>query len=341
MPIWLNLRRWVFQNFNRLTGRNLLILFSSYVFISWALYWLADEGAIYGSFTDFIYYLVVTASTVGYGDMSPETPLGKWLTLIFVIPAGLSLFAIVVGRIAGIMVDYWRSGITGNRGLSVENHIVILGWNGQRTLNLVRMLQHDVKQQKDIILCVRPKMENPLPGEVEFIRTETFTDSIAMEKACLSKATTILIDNPEDDITLSTALYCARVNPSAHMLAYFNDDSLSDLLQHHCPNVECIPSVSVEMMAKAAVDPGSSQLHHELLATNHGMTQYAIVYPEGAEPCQIDSIFARLKTDFDATLIGVMPSDGTMQLNPPLNTPVAPGDTIFYIAEQRITTMSW
>ncbi|WP_087024772.1 potassium channel family protein [Thaumasiovibrio subtropicus] len=341
MPIWLTVRRWVFQHFQSLTGRNLLMLFLGYISVSWLLYWIADETAIYGTATDFIYYLVVTASTVGYGDMSPVTPMGKWFALLFVIPAGLGLFAIVVGRLATAMADYWRRSVTGKRGLSVENHIVILGWNGQRTLHLVRMLQHEVKHQKTIVLCVRPEMENPLPGEVEFIRTETFTDAIAMEKACLSKADTILIDNPEDDVTLSSALYCASLNPNAHMLAYFNDEKLSDLLHHHCPNVECIPSVAVEMMAKAAIDPGSSQLHHELLATDHGMTQYAVEYPETLAACSVDSVFTRLKKDYDATLIGLMPPQGDMQLNPSLNQQITPGSTLFYIADERIPSIQW
>ncbi|WP_413113590.1 potassium channel family protein [Thaumasiovibrio sp. DFM-14] len=341
MPIWLALRQWAFKHFNRLTGRNLLILFGSYVILSWLALWLANEHDLTASFTDFLYYLVVTASTVGYGDMSPSTALGKWCSLLFIIPAGLGLFAIIVGHIASMMVDYWRRGITGKRGINVTDHIVILGWNGQRTLQLIRMLQHDVKSKQTIVLCVRPEMENPLPGEIDFIRTETFTDQQSMQRACLNKASTILIDNPEDDITLSSALYCAGMNPNAHILAYFNDETLSELLKQHCPNVECIPSVSVEMMAKAAVDPGSSRLHHELLATNKGMTQYAVTYPSGTTATNVSVLFERFKHTFNATLIGLADTEGRITLNPSLDTEVYSGMTLFYIADERVSDFHW
>jgi len=46
-----------------------------------------------------IYFSVVTLTTVGYGDMSPQTPGGK-VFLIFYAAAGLGLTAIVLGMIS-------------------------------------------------------------------------------------------------------------------------------------------------------------------------------------------------------------------------------------------------
>ncbi|MCV5755639.1 potassium channel family protein, partial [Escherichia coli] len=72
-----------------------------YVSLSWWLLVLAGETALTDSFANFIYYLMVTASTVGYGDHSPVTDMGKWVVVLFVIPGGLSLFAALLGRVAG------------------------------------------------------------------------------------------------------------------------------------------------------------------------------------------------------------------------------------------------
>nr|WP_086938497.1 ion channel [Thaumasiovibrio occultus] len=338
---WTRFRPWIIQQLVNLTGRSLAILFAAYAAFAWLCYWAAGEEAIYASATDFIYFLIVTTSTVGYGDMSPETVAGKWVTLLYVIPAGLGLFAIVIGQLAGFAASIWRAGITGKRGVNVKDHIVILGWNGQRTLDLIRMIQHGKEPSQSIVLCVRPEMENPLPSEIGFVRTETFTNPATAEKLNLRHAKTILVDNPEDDITLSATLYCSGLNTNAHILAYFHDEALVGLAKQHCPNVECIPSVSAEMMAKAAIDPGSSSLHHELLSTDKGMTQYALQYPTDLDGCLVRDLFDKFKSDYNATIIGLINPNGPTQLNPTLETQVESGARLFYIADDRITNIQW
>lgn len=340
MSLWLLFRRWAAQNFHALSGRNLLLLVIGYTIASYILLFAVGESALIQSPTDFLYYLVVSASTVGYGDMSPTTVAGKWVVMLFVIPGGLGLFALAVGRVASVFIDYWKQGLLGRRKVSVENHILVLGWNEQRTLHLVKMLQYEEKGHRDIVLCVRPDIENPLPGEIEFVRTPSFTDSQSMARAGVETASCIVIDNSEDDVTLSAALFCANQNPNAHILAYFNDESLSDLLKHHCPNVECIPSVAVEMLAKAAIDPGSSELHHELLSTHKGMTQYAVQYPTDATQSSIAPLFNGFKQQYEAILIAIDTGKG-VELNPPLERNVPPGAKLFYIADERVEQIDW
>lgn len=340
MPLWLMFRRWAASQFHALSGRNLLLAILGYTVLSYILLTLAGEQDLVQSPTDFIYYLIVTASTVGYGDMSPTTVAGKWIVMLFIIPGGLGLFAIGVGRMAGVLLDYWKRGLLGKRKIIVNNHILVLGWNEQRTLHLIKMLQYEEKGKRPIVLCVRREMENPLPGEIEFVRVPSFTDCQGMTKAGIENASCILIDNPEDDITLSAALYCASRNTDAHVLAYFNDEALGKLLKQHCPNAECIPSVAVEMLAKAAVDPGSSELHHELLSTHHGMTQYAVDYPDNAPSTTVDCLFSTFKQRYDAILIAIDSGNG-VELNPPLDRNIPAGSKLFYIADERVNNFNW
>ncbi len=340
MAAWLTLKRWVYAHLFSLSTKSLLGLTVTYVFLCWVLLTLADEPDLTTNLTDFLYYIVVTSSTVGYGDMSPTTPLGRWIVAFFVIPLGLGLFAISVSQLGAMAVTVWRAGVLGKRRVNVENHILLLGWNEQRTLHLIRMLQHEETGRRRIVLCVKAEIENPLPSEIEFVKVGAFTDCNDMIKTNISSASCIIIDNPEDDVTLSAALYCANENPDAHLLAYFKDDALSRLLKQHCPNAECIPSVATEMLAKAAVDPGSSALHQELLNSTQGMTQYSVDYPENASDTRIGDLFESFKKEHKATLIGVDKGKG-IELNPDLDYAVSAGTRIFYIADERINNFSW
>lgn len=340
MIIWLQLKRWIKANIFVLNGKNLLFTFLGYVFISWSSLYLVGETGLTSSFTTFAYYLVVTASTVGYGDLSPTTEAGRWIVILFVIPGGLSLFAALLGKVATEGVEYWRAGLLGKRRVRVENHILMLGWNEQRTIHLIRMLQHEETGRRPIVLCTRSDIENPLPGEISFVKVNSYTDGKEMEKTGIESASCILIDNPEDDITLSAALYCANRNPEAHLLVYFKDEALSDLLHKHCPNSECIPAVGAEMLAKAAVDPGSSALHQELLSSTRGMTQYSTYYPQDAEPVTVAPIFSVFKEKYQATLIAIDSGNG-IELNPELDQVVSSGTKLFYIADERIDDFDW
>ncbi len=87
MAVWLVVKKWLSSHLFKLSNRSLLIFSGLYVSLSWWLLVLAGETALTDSFANFIYYLMVTASTVGYGDHSPVTDMGKWVVVLFVIPA--------------------------------------------------------------------------------------------------------------------------------------------------------------------------------------------------------------------------------------------------------------
>ena len=340
MGIFLLLRKWLRAWLLDVSNRNLYLLFLAYVTLTWVLLSIAGEHELTGNFSTFFYYLIVTASTVGYGDLSPHTALGKWVVVMLVIPGGLVLFAAALGRLSASAIESWRAGILGKRRVEMNDHILILGWHGERTVNLIRMLQHEEAGKRPIVLCVRAELENPLPGEVEFVRVSSFTDDIEMSTGSYTEASCIIIDVMEDDLTLSAALFCSNHNPTAHILAYFNDESLSQLLRKHCSNVECIPSISTEMLAKSAVDPGSSLLHQELLSSTKGMTQYSVTYPEVLPATSVEPIFHYMKRAHQATLIALDSGDGIL-LNPDLACSVTSGAKLFYIADERIEKFDW
>ncbi len=331
--------------FSELRWYVVLAMLIFYTSTSYLLLYLAGEHDLL-NFTDFLYWIVVTGSTVGYGDMSPITIAGKWVVAIYVIPMGLSIFALVLGRIASWVSIQWQKGAKGLNALNIQNHVLVIGWNGKRTEQLLKLLlieKENSINNPDIVLCVRADIANPLPADIEFVHVDSFNKDEDMDKACVATAATILIDNPDDDMTMTTALYCSGRNKKAHKVAYFEDESLVGLLQSHCPEIECTPSVAVEMLAKSAFDPGSSLLHHDLLDVFEGQAQYSSTIPSGTKPIKIETLFHKLKTNHDAIFIGVAKAEDVNKItvNPSLSSTLNEGDKIFYIAEHRIHDINW
>ncbi|MFT5677386.1 MAG: voltage-gated potassium channel [Paraglaciecola sp.] len=339
------IRKILTRYFAEMRWYTILLALVFYGSTSWILLTLAGEDALTTS-TDFVYWLVVTGSTVGYGDLSPTTTMGKYLVSFYVIPLGLSIFALVIGRIAAWVSKQWQKGAKGLKNLNVSGHILVLGWNEQRTIRLLELLlaeREAISEHPTIVLCVRVDITNPMPDEIEFVKVSSFNHDGDMDRACVSDAKVVLMDNPEDDLTMTTALYCSQRNPTAQMVAYFKDESLAKLLQQHCPNVECTPSVAIEMLAKSAFDPGSSLLHHDLLNVNHGQAQYSATLPLDASPVKIANLFSQLKLNYKATFIAMSPAKDKLQVtvNPDLDEILMGGDKIFYIADERIQNIKW
>lgn len=337
----LKIKAVLLKHFCRLRWYNVISLLVFYLVLSWGLMWLCGETALTQR-TDFVYWVIVTASTVGYGDLSPTTDAGKYCVALFVIPMGLGLFGLIVGSVASAVGAFWRRGVKGLNSVEVSGHWLVIGWNQGRTLQLIRLLQREMAEHQDvktIVLCVKEEIENPMPGEIEFVRVTDYADADALQRASVSAASCIIVDSDCDEVTMSAALLCSAQSPDAHIIAYFSKESLSNVLRAHCPNIECLPSVSVEMMAKSASDPGSSEVHYRLLSLDAGMTQYSLEYT--GDKTQVRSVFLMLKEKFHATMIGVSRDRTDLQLNPALESDLSPGDVIHYIAERRIQVSDW
>jgi len=69
-----------------------------------------------------MYWAVVTITTVGYGDVSPQTPLGK-VVASFVMILGYSIIAVPTGIVSVEIAKASRQGLTqACQGCSREGH---------------------------------------------------------------------------------------------------------------------------------------------------------------------------------------------------------------------------
>ena len=77
-------------------GRACLYLLTVTVLVGGALFSLAEPDA---DWVDGIWWAIVTLTTVGYGDFSPETLAGRWVGA-FVMAGGIGSVAILTGLLA-------------------------------------------------------------------------------------------------------------------------------------------------------------------------------------------------------------------------------------------------
>ncbi|MGM0520054.1 MAG: potassium channel family protein, partial [Campylobacterota bacterium] len=125
--------------FNNNDVNTIMYLFAS-LFLVTAVYdyfYMSYEGM--HSVITMVYYNVVTASTVGYGDFSPTTLEGKILTSLY-IPIAISLFAAILsvaGSIIYVRKNRYHHGVK-----YINRHIdvLIVGGEEEKVTNVIREL---------------------------------------------------------------------------------------------------------------------------------------------------------------------------------------------------------
>jgi voltage-gated potassium channel len=80
------------------------------------------------SFSDALYWMVITFTTVGYGDEYPTTGVGRLATVVMLLTF-IALMPIVTATITTIYVSRRIKGESGLDKVTAQNHIVICGWN--------------------------------------------------------------------------------------------------------------------------------------------------------------------------------------------------------------------
>jgi len=87
-----------------------------------------DQGTIRNYF-DAVWYSLVTATTVGYGDYYPITVYGRMIGYIFIF-ISILIYGVLIGQIASFMTSVNENKKLGYNGTRFENHAIIVGWDG-------------------------------------------------------------------------------------------------------------------------------------------------------------------------------------------------------------------
>ena len=338
-PIFSRLAKRIYRHVADLSWASLAAIAVVHFAASWAVLALVEGGDIARAGV-FWYFYATTATTVGYGDFSPVTEAGRLVAVLWIMPGGIALFTSIIAKLVQMFADRGRKWM---RGLGdyghLEGHIVILGWHEPETRRMVEYIFGDIhREDREIVLGATRDMDNPLPDTVKFVRAGALAAPELLRRAGAAGADRIIVLGNDDNETLAAALAAGALNQKAHLVAFFEQRPLADILEAHCPNAECNVSFAIELMVRSAQDPGSSRVQRQLLSTLEGPTQFSLRVPEGVAGLDYGAVFGALKERHDATLFGVARSElgEDLVLNAPKGHPIRPGDLLYFMSASRI-----
>ena len=309
----------------------LLLIVLGHMAVSYLLIFAAGEKDLTPP-VDYIYWYATTALTVGYGDLSPKTGAGRLAAAFFIMPGAIACFTAAIAKSLDGVATAWRQKRIGLGDFSkMKNAILLVGYDADRTPRMIDEIVADTRGNSQIVLYTRQQIDN-IDARYRYVHTNSLTSQPDLIRAGVQDADRIVIFTPNDDEAIAASLAVTALNENAHIVAYFRDRNNAALLRSHCPTVETVLTPSVELVAKALSDPGTSQLITELAShTDDGATLYAA---RAVTAGSFTDITTHLRAH-DAVLVAYSKAGGrSCQFD--LAGKIEAGDTIFYIAHHRL-----
>lgn len=339
MPIVVNLWQRVYVAIATLSWSVLAVCFIVHALLSYLLFAAVGEAKLTDSAITFAYFYTTTATTVGYGDLSPGGDAGRLVNVLIVLPGSIALFTVFLGKVVSSMSTFWRRRLQGLGDFSKRSgHTLVVGWQGVRSRQLIEGLLRDRQPDSPrIVLLARGLAANPMPDEIDFVAAEQLSEGASYLRAGAALAHTVVLRGADDDETLAATLAAHRAALRAHIVAHFQEEGAAALIRHQFPDIEVVPSIAAGLLVRAARDPGASQLAALMFTSQSIDTAFSMKLPLHAGPLSYLEVLIGFKRKHGMTLVGLCRADARkVDLNCPADCEVGPGDTLFYIADRRV-----
>ncbi len=294
----------------------------------------AADGSI-TSFSNAIWYMIVTLTTVGYGDYYPVSTTGRVIGYIYVL-ASLGIIGLLFSTISNKIISMQEEKKMGFHGTSYENHIIILGW-GEFSKLVADEISHTQKKmaiitdKKDDIDLIYEKY-----GKTNiFVLFSELQNFESLSKVNTAKASVAFIGLPNDSDALLYVLDFKKNYPNPDIVVSLQKPQLKDTFRTAgVTYVIARNEIASKLVASYIFEPDVADLNIDLISTSRSETEYDI-----QEYCVLEKnpyngsnyldAFYAIKKDYDCVLIGLTKfENGNRKIltNPEGNTPIHEGD---------------
>lgn len=179
---------------------------------------LQDEYAEVETVADAFYYTIVTASTVGYGDVVPLSQQARLFSMTVVV-LGTASFAVALGSVLGPAIEARFARALGNMTETeydlLEDHVVILGYG-----DLTEPLLEEIADEREFVIVT------PDTDEATRLRNREYnvvvgdpSEDEPLQQAGIDRASAVIVATESDADDAFAILTARELAPEARIVA--------------------------------------------------------------------------------------------------------------------------
>ncbi|OIJ13806.1 hypothetical protein BKP35_08480 [Anaerobacillus arseniciselenatis] len=230
------------------------------------------EPETFPSIFEGIWWAIVTASTVGYGDYAPASTVGRLLAFI-VIMFGIGVVSFFVTTLASSTITTRNALKHGELEFKKDGHFIIIGWN-ERSKNMIIHLQK-LNPLLEIVLIDQTLKQCPLKNhQMHFIRGNPLQDD-TLHRANIEKAHTAVItanlhgqEAESDAKSIITLLALKGLNPNLYTVV----EILTPEQKNNCERAGADEIIETSLLTSLAMV--NSTLYHGISSVIHELLEH-------------------------------------------------------------------
>ena len=230
-----------------------------------------------------LYFSFVTATTVGYGDISPATTIGKISSVIYML-VSIGALGTAIGVITTKAFDFLTRKKKGLTVIKDKVDLIIIGYpNEAKVCKIVQEFRQDPRFRTSVIVVVTNRLEERpawMAEEMVFFVKGLGSKKEVLEQANVRSARHVLVlandpfDEVSDEFSSSAVIMSERLNPDAYTIAekVREDSYLFEIAE--CDRV--VPVSRAGELVQELQDPGAIEFAECIFSNQSKGNQYNI-----------------------------------------------------------------
>lgn len=232
------------------------------------------------TFVDIVYFLVTTTTTVGYGDISPTTQIGRILSIFYML-LGIVLLALLFGEFTGRIQRLAEKEKKGFIKMKDKVKLLIVGYpSEEKVKELVSQLRSEESFKNEKIVCITNTLDEKPEWFSEYsviFKKGVASNSSVLEDININQVETALIlaensdDISSDDLSSSAVLVIEAINPEIRTIV---EKVRKDDLLFKLAKADLITRVAnASLLAQEIIHEGAIEFEAHIFNNNNGGTQ--------------------------------------------------------------------
>jgi voltage-gated potassium channel len=234
-------------NPGRVLAFRALVIFGLFALVTGVL-WLDRDGIrdqIDGdlSFVDLIYFVVVSLTTVGYGDIVPVTERARLIDAIIITPARLLVWLVFVGTAFEL---FFHKGLERIRMARLQqqlkDHVIVCGYGHSGRTAAAELVRRGRPPQQVVVVDQDEALlqEAATAGHIG-LRGDATMERV-LRDAGAATAGAVIICTGRDDTNALAVLTVRQLNPRTRVISDAHEEENAPLLKQAGANVTVSPS---------------------------------------------------------------------------------------------------